>query len=126
MSRGQYQVGDYTPTPDAVQVRQYGTPGRSTTHQLERVSLGQRHRVTVWFVDDGKRCQTKTDSSLLQLSEQPQDVRPPRSGGSPLGLGGTATALQIVATPPPKFSRTLDTLWSTASQKITKFDATRF
>ena len=48
------------------------------------------------------------------------------SGGSTLGRGGgLGTGPQIVARP-PNFSRTLDTLWSTDSQKkMSKFDAAR-
>jgi len=48
-------------------------------------------------------------------------AHPPPNRGQPPNLAGP----QIVATP-PKFSRSLDTLWSIDSQKkVSKFDAVR-
>ena len=47
------------------------------------------------------------------------------SGGSTLGPGAQPPNPPKIVATPLKFSRTLTTLWSIDSQKISKFDASR-
>ena len=67
--------------------------------------------------ESDKLCSSfNTDSMILNVTISSEYIGIMFNGGSTLGRGGYRPLPQIVARP-PKFRRTLDTLWSINSQK---------